>query len=112
MRALFSSEITIDVNTVGLDDTLVPDVPRNRRTNLVESERSGLVHLQPRQLHWFSPLPDPGRALLNPYTSVYDRAQPNTLHITVVFLRNTWLSITIVILRVVCGRSCLYTIHY
>ena len=47
----------------------------------------------------------PGRALLNPYTIVYDRAQPNTLRITVVFLRNTWLSITIVILRVVCGRS-------
>ena len=40
----------------------------------------------------------PGRALLNPYR-VYDRAQPNTLRITVVFLRNTWLSITIVILR-------------
>ena len=48
---------------------------------------------------------NPGRALLNPYTIVYDRAQPNTLRITVVFLRNTWLSITIVILRVVCGRS-------
>ena len=50
----------------------------------------------------------PGRALLNPYTIVYDRAQPNTLRITVVFWRNTWLSITIVILRVVYGRSCLY----
>ena len=47
----------------------------------------------------------PGRALLNPYTNVYDRAQPNTLRITVVFLRNTWLSITIVILRVVYDRS-------
>ena len=54
----------------------------------------------------------PGRALLNPYTIVYDRAQPNTLRITVVFLRNTWLSITIVIPRVVYGRSWLYTIHY
>ena len=47
----------------------------------------------------------PDRALLNPYTIVYDRAQPNTLRITVVFLRNTWLSITIVILRVVYDRS-------
>ena len=47
----------------------------------------------------------PGRALLNPYTIVYDRALPNTLRITVVFLRNTWLSITIVILRVVYDRS-------
>ena len=46
----------------------------------------------------------PGRALLNPYTIVYDRAQPNTLRIKVVFLRNTWLSITIVNLRVVYGR--------
>ena len=55
---------------------------------------------------------NPGRALLNPYTIVYDRAQPDTLRFTVVFLRNTWLSITIVILRVVYGRSCLYTIHY
>ena len=47
----------------------------------------------------------PGRALLNPYTIVYDRAQPHTLRITVVSLRNNWLSITIVILRVVCVRS-------
>ena len=48
---------------------------------------------------------DPGRRLRTPYMIVYDRAQPNALRITVVFLRNTWLSITIVILRVVCGRS-------
>ena len=47
----------------------------------------------------------PGRRLRNPDTIVYDRAQPHTLRITVVFLRNTWLSITIVILRVVYGRS-------
>ena len=46
----------------------------------------------------------PGRRLRTPYTIVYDRAQPNTLRITVVFLRNTWLSITIVNLRVVYGR--------
>ena len=58
-----------------------------------------------REQHLSCVLLPPGRALLNPYTSVYDRAQPNTLRITVVFLRNTWLSITIVILRVVCGRS-------
>ena len=54
----------------------------------------------------------PGRRLRTLYTIVYDRAQPNTFRITVVFLRNTWLSITIVILRVVYGRSCLYPIHY
>ena len=46
----------------------------------------------------------PGRRLPTPHTIVYDRAQPHTLRITVVFLRNIWLSITIVILRVVYGR--------
>ena len=54
----------------------------------------------------------PGRRLRTPYTIVYDRAQPNTLRMTVELLRSTWLSMTIVILRVVYGRSWLYTIHY
>ena len=45
---------------------------------------------------WLGRTNSPGRALLNPYAIVYDRAQPNTLRITVVFLRNTWLSITVV----------------